>query len=105
MRRDKVIYLISDQQQGKNDFGDPITVPGSKRKIFAAKKSIKTTEFYQAAVSDFKPEMTFEIWLSEYKGESTLEFNEKDYKIIRTYEKNDKEIELVCEGMSSDGNA
>ncbi|WP_163583287.1 phage head closure protein [Gracilibacillus saliphilus] len=103
MRRDKVIYLVPYLKKGKNEYSDPITVPGDKKKVFATKKSITRTEFYQAAVSDFRPQITFVIWQHEYADEDNLEFKGKLYNIIRTFEPDEKEIELVCQGLSNNG--
>ncbi len=96
-----MIYLVSEEKSGKNEYGDPITIPGQKRKIFATKKSITRNEFYQAAVTDFRPELSFIIWQHEYKGEPNIKFEEKTYNIIRTYETDEKELELVCQGLSN----
>lgn len=102
MRRDQIIKLIP-VIKNENDIGDTITVKGVARKVFATKKSIRQSEFYQAAVTNFKPEITFIIWLHEYHGETVLNYSGKNYNIIRTYEKDQKEIELICEGLTNDG--
>jgi SPP1 family predicted phage head-tail adaptor len=97
MRRDSVIYLIH-VTYGENSIGDSIENI-EKRQTFAKKKSIRQSEFYQAASTGLKPELTFEIWLREYNGESKLEYNGKQYNIIRTFEKNNEDLELICEGL------
>lgn len=68
-----------------------------KRKTLAEKKSVKQSEFYQAATAGLKPEIVFVLWSQEYKWENKLEYDGKIYSIIRVYEKQDKIIELVCE--------
>jgi SPP1 family predicted phage head-tail adaptor len=98
MRFDNVIYLIP-VTSSENDIGDPIKIDGEKRQVFAEKKSVRQSEFYQAAATGLKPELTFVVWSQEYGGESKLEYNGKLYNIIRTFEKNDREIELVCSGL------
>jgi SPP1 family predicted phage head-tail adaptor len=97
MRFDSVVYLITVTND-ENDIGDNINT-NKKRQTFAGKKSIRQSEFYQAAATGLKPELTFVIWAQEYGGESKLEYNGKIYNIIRTFEKNDKEMELVCSGL------
>jgi SPP1 family predicted phage head-tail adaptor len=82
----------------ENDMGDSIQVK-SERQVFANKKSIRQNEFYQAAVTDFRPEIMFEVRTSEYQGEKRLTWNGKDYSIIRTYDKNGEIIELICSGL------
>ncbi|TCJ05047.1 phage head closure protein [Cytobacillus praedii] len=95
MRFDSVIYLISTVED-TNSMGDPIDVLPRRREVFAKKDSVRRSEFYQAAATGFKPEITFVTWNQQYEGEEKLEYDGKVYSIIRTYQKNDKEIELVC---------
>ncbi|MCR8635750.1 phage head closure protein [Paenibacillus radicis (ex Xue et al. 2023)] len=97
MRFDKQIYLIS-VTTGVNDVGDPITIR-TPRETFAEKKSVRQSEFYQAAAAGLKPVLTFTVWTLEYAGETELEFEGTTYTIARTFEKNDKEMELVCSGL------
>jgi SPP1 family predicted phage head-tail adaptor len=96
-----VIKLIS-ATYSKNTIGDYIKTP-DPRQVFANKKSIRQTEFYQAQATGLKPELMFEIRTIEYQGESTLEYDEKDYSIIRAYDKNGEITELVCQGLSTNG--
>jgi SPP1 family predicted phage head-tail adaptor len=97
MRFDSVIFLISNTET-KNRVRDTIRTP-VKRETYAEKQSIRQSEFYQAATSGLKPEITFVIWALEYNGEVELEYNGKNYVIIRTFDKNDKELELICSGI------
>lgn len=103
MRRDSLIVLIGPAAEVTNDIGNTITTP-RRTEVFAEKKSIKQSEFYQAAANGFKPELTFVIWNREYNLESKLEHTGKDgipreYNIIRTYDKSNEEIELICAGI------
>lgn len=66
------------------------------RTVFADKKSIRSTEFYQAHAVGLKPELNLIIRQIEYNGESRLRFAGKVYDILRTYSKNDELIELTC---------
>ena len=97
LRKDKIVYLITETIS-ENAMGDTITEK-DYRKTFASKKSIGQNEFYQAAATGLRPELTFTIWTREYKGEKSLKYGVKEYSIIRTYEPNSEEIELKCEGM------
>lgn len=103
MRRDSVIYFLPTKivqdsiGNEKEEFGEP-------RKILAEKNSVRQSEFYQAATSDFKPEIVFKVWTHEYKGEKFLSYKNQIYIIIRTFEKSFRELELVCE-VRIDGNA
>lgn len=80
-----------------NDGGDTVQVETS-RQVYANKKSIKQSEFYQAFSLGLKPEVTFEIHSFEYAEERKLTYNTKPYNIIRTFEKGDF-IELICEAV------
>lgn len=92
-----VIDLIG-VEYGENEIGDPIEIPTS-RQVFANKKSIRQTEFYQAMATGLRPEVMFEVRSIEYNGEPKLSYNGKTYNIIRTYDKNGEIIELVCGGL------
>lgn len=97
MRFNSVIFLIK-VTHGENEIGDLIETT-DKRQTFAEKKSVRQSEFYQAAATGLKPEVTFNIWNQEYNGESQLEYDEKIYTIIRVFQKNNKEVELICSGL------
>lgn len=84
----------------QNEYGDYVKSE-TKREVFANKKSVRQSEFYQAAISDFKPELMFVVRFIDYEGEESLIYNEKKYKIIRTHSTQDEFIELVCEGLTN----
>jgi SPP1 family predicted phage head-tail adaptor len=94
----EVIKLVSAVETA-NAMGDPVKVLTKSADIFADKKSIRQSEFYQAAAVGLRPELTFVIRTIEYDQEPMLEHNSKTYNIIRTYEKDDELIELVCSGV------
>jgi len=82
----------------ENAMGDSIEAETS-RTIFANKKSIRQSEFYQAAMTDLKPELMFEVRSEEYDDEPKLIFNNKIYNIIRAFSKNGEIVELTCQGL------
>jgi SPP1 family predicted phage head-tail adaptor len=84
---------------GENDLGDPIKVPQKNDYIFAEEKSVRQSEFYQAAANGLRPEIVLEVNTFEYNGEPMLEYNGKTYDIIRTFKKDNEKIELVCQGV------
>lgn len=96
MRFNSAIHLITTTSV-ENDIGDLIQMY-QKREIFAEKKSVRQSEFYQAAVTGLKPEITFVTWSREYKNEEKLEYNGKEYHIIRTFDNGEK-TELICAGL------
>lgn len=85
-----------------SDAGDIIKTP-AYREVYANKKSIRQNEFYQAAATDLRPEIMFEIHTVEYEGESQLRYPVgsagKVYSIIRTYDKVGEITEIICSGL------
>lgn len=57
------------------------------REVFANKKSIKQSEFYQAATIGLKPEILFEVYSVEFNEDEKVRYNGKEYSILRTYDK------------------
>jgi SPP1 family predicted phage head-tail adaptor len=61
------------------------------RKVFANKKSVRLTEFYQAANAGLKPELIFEIRSFEFNNDEKVRYcigeTVKEYSIIRVYDK------------------
>jgi SPP1 family predicted phage head-tail adaptor len=57
------------------------------KEVFANKKSIRQSEFYQAANVGLKPELLFEVYSFEFNNDEKVRFNGKEYSIIRAYEK------------------
>ncbi len=70
--------------------------------VYANKKSVKYSEFYQAAMAGLKPELVFEINSFEYDNEDKVRYNDKEYAIIRTYEKGEV-IELTVSSFIGKG--
>lgn len=89
------VIMLLGITMGENEIGDPIKIPTS-RQVFANKKSIRQSEFYQAAATGLKPEVMFEIRSGEYEGEQRLEHDGREYNIIRTYDKGEL-LEIVCQ--------
>jgi len=90
-------YLLTINNNKVNEIGDCIqeTV---ERKVYVDVSSVRQSEFYQAQIAGFKPELTIIIRNFEYKGEERLLFNNKKYRVLRTYDKKDGTIELTCAG-------
>jgi SPP1 family predicted phage head-tail adaptor len=94
-----VIELVGVTTFDENEVGDQIEVPGEIRQVFANKKSIRQSEFYQAAAIGLRPEIMFEVRTIEYQEEKTLLFNGKEYSIVRAFDKNGEITEIVCSGL------
>lgn len=79
-----------------DDGGGGYTETETFRQVFANRKSIRQSEFYQAHMAGLQPEIMFEVRFAEYNEERKLRHNGRRYNIIRTYTKNEETIELVC---------
>lgn len=97
---DEIIYFC-DRESGneKDDYGDPVDKEIRTQEIFAERRSISQTEFYQAQTAGSKPEIKFVIpdYL-EYSGQQYLIHEDMRYKILRTYRKTSNELEITCYG-------
>ena len=83
-----------------DDAGDTITETTWKE-VFAEKKSIGTSEFYQAHSEGLKPEFKFVIHPTEYNRKKYgphIRYDNEVFKIIRTYEKDSESLEITVEG-------
>lgn len=92
--RDTLDLVTTTQSQ--NSFGEYVDGTPSKRTVFANKKSIRQSEFYQAHAQGIRPEVMFEVRVIDYADETRLEYDSKVYFIVRTYSKNDETLELIC---------
>lgn len=85
--------------------GEPIQTLVYKE-LYANKKSIRQSEYYQAAVTGLKPELVFEVHTFEYNNEQKLRYPAgeagKVYDIIRTYENGEK-MELTVSSFLEGG--
>lgn len=61
------------------------------REVFANKKSVRQSEFYQATNTGLKPELVFEVHSFEFSNDEKVRYpageSGKEYTIIRTYDK------------------
>jgi SPP1 family predicted phage head-tail adaptor len=99
MLREKINLIAITYTE--NDMGDPIETK-TKTEVYAEKKAVSQTAFYQAAANGMRPEWIFVVRSDEYKSEPKLEYESEEYTIIRAYERKDKMTELTCQGLVSD---
>ena len=90
-----VIQYVSANDDQKDEDGFPIPGGSPGPYIFANKKSVRSSEFYQAAQNGIQLEAVFEVRAVDYDDQLQLVWENKTYSIERTYEKTDI-IELVC---------
>lgn len=93
-----VIELECVAYKESDDIGDAIKGEAYWNRIYANKKSITQSEFYQAQAQGFKPELKFEINSFEYEDNKKIRYKGKIYKILRTYEVSSEKMEIVCIG-------
>ena len=74
----------------------PTKIGYEKREIDCNEKGIKRSEFYQAAIAGYKPELCIVIRKDEYEKEQYFEYDDIMYRIIRTYPVENECLELIC---------
>lgn len=67
-----------------------------KTEVFADKKSIRSSEFYESQKLGYKLSVMFVIKPYEYNNQEYVYYENKKYKVERTYEKDTENLELVC---------
>lgn len=97
-----VINLVTETYT-ENDMGDTVVLE-TYVQVFASKKSIRQSEFYQAQATGLKPAIAFDVRSMEYNDEEKIQYNSKTYNVIRTYDKGEF-VELICEGVVNNANA
>lgn len=97
------IVLIAEREE-PDENGD-LTAVETRRTIFAERKSVGQTEFYQAMAQGLKPELKFVVYRWEYGGEKKVEAGGSVYRVVRTYAPPGDYLELVCEGGVNRGGA
>ena len=101
MSWDNVIELISESYETDEEgISKPIMLSTS---VYARIKSVRQSEFYQAASSGRKPVIMFEVRSFEYDDQLKVSHGGKVYAIIRAYRKNHEITELTCEGEVING--
>lgn len=87
-------YLIP-VTTGFGDFGSAIEVDGKPIEVYGNKKSVRQSEFYQAAAVGMKPELVFEMMCTDYNDEPKVRIEETTYHVVRTYSKNGEKLEIT----------
>lgn len=96
MEYSEIIYLINEVLE-EDEIGNQVTSSSSTTKCYAKKQSVRTNEFYNAAMVGLTPTCEFIVKRLNYSGQSELEWNNERFEIIRTVDpKNKFDIVLVC---------
>lgn len=97
-----VIDLV-DYEKITDEYGDTIETP-SYTQIFANKKSVGRSEFYQAMANGLEPELVFEVMSIDYSNQSKIRYKVKEtsdpklYDVIRSFDRGEI-TELVVQGV------
>lgn len=67
-----------------------------KSEVFANKKSIRASEFYDARKVGYALDIMFEVKPYDFNEQEFILYEGKKYKIERMYQKNSEILELVC---------
>lgn len=68
----------------------------SETSIWADKKSVKRTEYYQAAAAGKKIDVVLAVNAIDFNDQTELEYNNAIYNIERTYQVKNDIVELSC---------
>lgn len=84
MSNDVIATLIKKCAVIQDEHGNAV-YRETRKTVFAKKKSVRQSEYFQAAAVGFKPDMLLEVYTFEYSGEETCEIDGNRYTIYRTY--------------------
>lgn len=76
--------------------GEPIQAITWKE-VYANKRSVRQSEYYEAANLGLKPELVFEVNSFEYDVHEKIQYNGKQFEVLRAYEKGEV-VELTVGG-------
>lgn len=85
-----------------DELGQKISSGYEDREVYVCKRSVRQSEFYQAAQQGMKPDFVLEMSAFDYNEETLVELNGRKYTVYRTYERDDEQIELYCTVKSGD---
>lgn len=105
MSNDIIITLIKKGASMRDEHGNAV-YPETENTVFAVQKSVKQSEFFQAAAAGFKPDMVLEVYSFEYNGEELCEIGGDRYSVYRTYRiPNTDRLELYLTAIVGDTDA
>ena len=105
MNSDTMVTLIKRGDPVTDAYGNSV-YPEIPTRVFAVKKSVQQSEFFQAAAVGFKPKIMLEVYSFEYHNEEFCELDGERYSIYRTYSpKGSDRIELYLTAIVGDTHA
>ena len=80
---DEIITLVWRTETGE-----------SRRDVYGTVESVGSSEFFNAARIELKPEFRATVWADEYECEPSVELHGRRYTVYRTYLRPSGKIEL-----------
>lgn len=99
------ICYLGVEEDVENSLGEKFEQVTFGDYVFCDKKSIRMSEFYQAAITDYKPSITLTLKQTDYEGQKYIKFEDEIYTMIRTYAVGSEDIEVVLERGIKHGDA
>ncbi len=99
------ICYLGIEAEAENVIGEKYEAITFDDYVFCDKKSIRMSEFYQAATTDFKPTITLILKQADYENQRYIKYDDEVYSVIRNYETNTEDIELTLERGIKHGDA
>lgn len=93
----KDICYLGTVTEEENALGEKVETIAYTNYIFCDKRSVTRSEFYQAATTDYKPEIVLVLKITDYGNERYIKFNDEIFTVIRTYEVSSENIEITLE--------
>lgn len=84
MNFDTVVKLIKRGASAIDEYGNAVQIE-EETTVFAEKKAVRQSEFFQAHAAGFKPEIVIVVHSFEYHNEELCELEEERFKIYRSY--------------------
>lgn len=94
MELNEICYL-GTLAKTKNEYGDPISGISYGTATYCSMRSMKYSEFYQAAAVGMKPELALSLRREDYANQTYVKYNDIEYRVQRTYITDKSRIELT----------
>lgn len=90
---DKIILRKVTDDGNENGYPNPVT---TDRTVWADERSVKRSEYYDAAQAGVKVRCAYAVHLEDYDNENYVVVDGEVYVVERGYKVGLGEIELVC---------
>ena len=90
--KDVITLVAVSSTRGTNGYK---AVTETSTKVYADKKSVTRSEFYEALRSGVEPTVVFELFTYDYANQKYVDYDGVRYKVVRAYSKGDM-TQLNC---------